>query len=55
MDEKSRKQVPLRITKDLYDKLMKMASDDFRSLNGEIEYILTMAVRHRAKGNEKDE
>ena len=54
MDEKSRKQVPLRMSKDLYDKLMKMASDDFRSLNGEIEYILTMAVRHRAKGNEKE-
>lgn len=55
MEEKGRKQVPLRIGKNLYDKLMKMASDDFRSLNGEIEYILTMAVRHRTGGKDSNE
>ena len=35
MSEK--KQVPLRLKKELYDALCKWAEDDFRSVNGQIE------------------
>ena len=46
---KSKKQVPLRISKTLFDSLSAWAQDDFRSLNGQIEYLLTEAVRKRKK------
>ncbi len=47
MKDKGRKQVPLRISKDLYDALSRWAEDEFRSLNGQIEFLLTKAVRER--------
>ena len=53
MAEKDKKQIPLRLSKSLYDELARLAEDDFRSLNGEIEYLLTEAVRKRRKGTEK--
>ncbi len=53
MSEK--KQVPLRINKDLFDTLSRWAEDDFRSLNGQIEYLLTECVKNRNKGKEKIE
>ena len=53
MAEKDKKQIPLRLSKSLYDELARLAEDDFRSLNGEIEYLLTEAVRKRRKGAEK--
>lgn len=48
----SKKQVPLRLSSKLYNQLAAWAEDDFRSLNGQIEYPLTEAVRQRrsAKG-----
>ncbi len=52
MSEK--KQVPLRISKELFDDLSKWAEDDFRSLNGQIEFLLTDCVRRRKKGNKKE-
>lgn len=42
-----RKQVPLRLSKNLCDALAKWADEDFRSLNGQIEYLLTDAVRRK--------
>lgn len=48
MSEK--KQVPLRISKELYDALSRWADDEFRSLNGQIEYLLTQSVKERNKG-----
>ncbi len=55
MDKKEkaadRKQVLLRLTPSLYDELARWAEDDFRSLNAQIEYILTMAVRKQRKGS----
>ena len=42
-----KKQISLRINKDLFEALANMADDDLRSINGEIEYILTSAVRNR--------
>ena len=46
-----KKQVPLRLSDDLYDALAAWAEDDFRSVNGQIEYLLTEAVRRRRKKN----
>ncbi len=42
-----KKQLVLRISPVLWEELNKMAADDFRSLNSEIEYILTSAVRNK--------
>ena len=44
-----KKQVPLRISKELFDELSRWAEDDFRSLNGQIELLLTDCVRKRRK------
>ena len=44
-----RKQVPLRLSEKLYNALSAWAEDDFRSLNGQIEYLLTECVRQRKK------
>ena len=44
-----KKQVPLRLNAKLYDALAAWAEDDFRSVNGQIEYLLTEAVRRRKK------
>ncbi|MBS7378838.1 MAG: Arc family DNA-binding protein [Candidatus Ornithospirochaeta sp.] len=44
-----KKQIPLRISKELFDELSRWAEDDFRSLNGQIEFLLTDAVRKRRR------
>ena len=44
-----KKQVPLRLNAKLYDALAAWAEDDFRSVNGQIEYLLTECVRQRKK------
>lgn len=42
-----KKQMILRISPALWEELNKMAEEEYRSLNSEIEYILTKAVRNR--------
>ena len=49
MADNAKKQVPLRLSPKLYDALVRWAEDDFRSLNGQIEYLLTECVRQRKK------
>ena len=44
-----KKQVPLRLSPQLYAALAAWAEDDFRSVNGQIEYLLTECVRQRKK------
>lgn len=44
-----KKQLPLRISPELYDKLAAWAESDFRSINGQVEYLLTLCVRHYEK------
>ena len=44
-----KKQVPLRLNEKLYDAIAAWAEDDFRSVNGQIEYLLTECVRQRKK------
>lgn len=45
----NKKQVPLRINEKLFNDLAAWAEDDFRSINGQIEYILTECVKQRKK------
>ena len=54
MAEKEKKQVPLRLSKSLFDELARWAEDDFRSINGQIEYLLTEAVKRRNKNYGKN-
>ena len=45
----AKKQVPLRLSESLYNALAKWAEDDFRSVNGQTEYLLTECVKQRKK------
>jgi hypothetical protein len=60
MDEKEtgidkKKQIILRISPKLWNELAAWAEDDFRSINGQIEYLLTEAIRQHKKKNKNDE
>ena len=48
-EKTARKQIPLRLSDTLFRELSRWAEEDFRSLNGQIEYLLTEAVRNRRK------
>jgi hypothetical protein len=45
--EKSKKQILLRLSPSLWNELAAWAEDDFRSINGQIEYLLAECVRKR--------
>lgn len=45
--QNNKKQIPLRLSASLYAEIAAWAEDDFRSVNGQIEYILTEAVKKR--------
>lgn len=45
----TKKQIPLRLSEKLYDSIAQWAEDDFRSVNGQIEYLLTECVKQRKK------
>ena len=45
----AKKQSPLRVSESLYKALAAWAEDDFRSVNGQIEYLLTECVKQRKK------
>ncbi len=45
--EKAKKQLLLRLAPSLWNEIAAMAEEDFRSINGEIEFLLTEAVRRR--------
>ena len=49
MAEQKKKQIPLRLSDKLYNAIAAWAEDDFRSVNGQIEYLLTECVRKRKK------
>ena len=48
-EKNAKKQIPLRISDNLYAELERWAADEFRSVNGQIEYLLTECVRCRRK------
>ena len=45
--EKKKKQILLRIAPSLWDEIAAWAEDDFRSINGQIEYLLAESVKRR--------
>jgi len=49
-----KKQVPLRLSEALYNELAAWAEDDFRSLNGQIEYLLSQCVKKQRRGGKID-
>lgn len=48
-DKSAKKQVPLRISAALYEEIYRWAEDEFRSLNGQIEFLLNECVKYRRK------
>lgn len=52
--DKDKKQLLLRLAPSLWKELASWAEDDFRSINGQIEYLLTESVRKR-RGKEAKE
>ncbi|WP_419026219.1 hypothetical protein [Emergencia sp.] len=48
-NEKAKKQVILRIAPSLWEEISRWADEDFRSINSQIEYLLTECVRSRKK------
>ncbi|MBR2967814.1 MAG: toxin-antitoxin system HicB family antitoxin [Clostridia bacterium] len=51
MDKNDKKSILLRISPSLYKELAAWAEDDFRSINAQIEYLLTQQVNKRKKSN----
>lgn len=45
----AKKQIPLRVSEELYNAIASWAEDDFRSINGQIEYLLRECIRQRKK------
>lgn len=48
--EKSKKSVLLRLDPEMWNEIASWADDEFRSINGQIEYILHEAIIRRKKG-----
>ncbi len=49
MADNEKKQIPLRLSPSLYKAIASWANDDFRSVNSQIEYLLTQCVKQRIK------
>lgn len=49
-EKTGKKQIPLRISDNLYAELERWSADEFRSVNGQIEYLLTECVKYRKSG-----
>jgi hypothetical protein len=47
--DKEKKQVLLRLSPSLWKELAAWAEDEFRSINGQIEYLLSECVKQRRK------
>ena len=54
MKDSGKKQVPLRLSENLWKELTSWAEDDFRSLNGQIEYLLSECVKKRKQAKRND-
>ncbi|MEZ5164116.1 MAG: hypothetical protein R2688_10315 [Fimbriimonadaceae bacterium] len=48
-----KKKFLLRLSPQLYDDLQRLADDEFRSVNAQIELMLHEAVRHRVGGKKR--
>ena len=47
--EKAKKQILLRLSPSLWEELAGWAEDDFRSINSQIEYLLSECVKNRKR------
>ncbi len=47
--EKTKKQMVLRLSPSLWNEIAAWAEDDFRSINGQVEYLLSECVKNRNK------
>lgn len=47
--EKTKKQMVLRLSPGLWNEIAAWAEDDFRSINGQVEYLLSECVKERKK------
>lgn len=45
--EKTKKQMVLRLSPTLWNEIAAWAEEDFRSINGQVEYLLSECVRQR--------
>ena len=52
-DKETKKQIPFRISARLYNELVAWAEEEFRSVNGQIEFLLHECVEQRKKGKRK--
>jgi hypothetical protein len=52
--ENEKKQILLRLSPSLWKELAEWAEDDFRSINGQIEYLLHECVKQRKKSRNKE-
>ena len=52
--EKGQTQLLLRISPQLWEDLSAWAEDDFRSINGQIEYLLTECVKKLKKSGSRE-
>lgn len=52
-NEKDKKQILLRLSPTLWKELAAWAEDDFRSINGQIEFLLNESVKQRRKTHSK--
>ena len=50
-NENEKKQILLRVSSTLWKELAQWAEEDFRSINGQIEYLLTESVKKRKGKN----
>ncbi|MBQ7315087.1 MAG: PTS ascorbate transporter subunit IIC [Clostridia bacterium] len=55
MADEQKKQIPLRLSPKLYSAIAAWAEDEFRSVNGQIEFLLTECVKRRKRNNTDDE
>lgn len=54
MSEHKKKSFALRVNPEMYEALEKWAADEFRSVNGQIEFILHEALRKNGRLKQKN-
>jgi len=60
-ETRDKKQLLLRLSPELWERINQWSEEEFRSVNGQIEYMLSEAVKkkygkgRKTKENEKDE
>ena len=53
--EKGKKQIPLRLSASMYQEIAAWAEDEFRSVNGQIEYLLNECIKDRKRRKNRPE